>query len=333
VLEHPPIVDFHAHVLTYAVLDEAGPRSVASGFGSRPVRPPAGSPGARSFELMTSPEVQLEDMDAHGIDRHVLAPVTVMQSTSWAEPGVALRLSQALNDETARWVAAHPTRFSGMAALPLQDMHLAIGELRRAVDELGLQVLQLPAQINGVYLGDATLRPLWEAISELGITVFLHPDGTKDLWFQQYAMWNSIGQSIEECKAMASLILEGIFDDFEGLRIVVAHGGGFLPHYASRLDRIAQIRPEAGRVLRKLPSEYLSDFYYDTCVYEPDILATLIDRVGAGRIVMGSDYPVGGQAPMPFLTEECRGILPESELPQIFGGRAIELLSPRRAEN
>ena len=83
-------------------------------------------------------------------------------------------------------------------------------ELKRAVEELGLKVANIPAEVRGVYLGDVRFRPFWEAAEALGVVVFMHPDGAKNPWFFQWEMWNSLGQSLEEAKFMASVIYEGI---------------------------------------------------------------------------------------------------------------------------
>ena len=122
----------------------------------------------------------------------------------------------------------------------------------------------------------------------------MHPDGARDLWFQEYSLWNSIGQPIEEAKLLASLILEGVLEQLPELRIVISHGGGFLPHYAGRLDRNVTNMPDSVRNISRRPSEYLRDLYYDTCVYDVSVLEALVERVGADRIVFGSDYPVAG---------------------------------------
>jgi aminocarboxymuconate-semialdehyde decarboxylase len=102
--------------------------------------------------------------------------------------------------------------------------------------------------------------------------------------------------------AMASLMYEGILDDFPKLKFCVAHGGGFSPYYAGRLDRNYYDKPYLRRRMTGSPSEYLKNsFYYDTCVYNPEMLDTLIDKVGASRIILGSDYPVGEEDPVGFV--------------------------------
>ena len=136
--------------------------------------------------------------------------------------------------------------------------------------------------------------------------------------------WNSIGQSIEEAKVMASLIYEGIVEAFPGLKIVMSHGGGYFPHYMGRMDRNVSNRPDSMANIKRKPSEYLRSFYYDTCVFDPAVLTALAQRVGADRLVMGSDYPVGEFDPKGFVQAcpELRG----EQAAMIVGGSAAKLL-------
>lgn len=138
-------------------------------------------------------------------------------------------------------------------------------------------------------------------------------------------MWNSIGQSIEEVRVMSSLIYEGVMERHSGLKIVMAHGGGYMPHYTGRLDRNASFRPWTTRNLSKKPSEYLRNFYYDSCTYDARTLELLVERIGADRVVMGSDYPFGGFDPLDFL-ESATG-LNDQQRAAIAGANSATLLA------
>jgi len=294
-------------------------RNVMSGFGQR-----AG--GARTFnaEPMLNPQVQIAHIDKHGVDKHVISSPTIIQGTHWASPQTDLELCRRVNDTIATWVQRHPTRFIGTFVLPLQDLHLAIPEMERSVRALGLRIANLPASAQGIYLGDVRMDPLWEAASALGIVAFIHPDGVRDPWFQSYNLWNSLGQSIEETKVMASLIYEGTLDRYPTVPIVMAHGGGYFPHYTGRIDRNAKNHPDTMKNIADKPSAYLGRFYYDGCVYDPTVLTALKARVGAGHIVMGSDYPVNLSDPVAFLRGDTG--LTAAEVAQVAGGVAAGLL-------
>ncbi len=319
----PRTIDFHAHFLDEQVLELAQRHSVLTGFGANPLlKPPGGWPPL--FAKMMSAARQVEDMEARGVDSHVITASTVISPLGWADGARALELNRRLNDSIAAWVVRFPGRFVGSFTLPLDTIDLAIAELDRAARRLGLKVVNLPANVGGAYLGEPRFHPLWSSIRELDVTAFVHPDGVKEAWYQKYAMWNSIGQSIEETRFMTSMIYEGVLDKFPGLKIVVAHGGGYMPHYMGRLDRNVSDKPETAKNISRMPSAYLRDFYYDSCVYDPATLTALIKRVGADRIVMGSDYPVGDPAPSRLLG--LADDLPKSELWMIVGGTAARLL-------
>jgi aminocarboxymuconate-semialdehyde decarboxylase len=115
-----------------------------------------------------------------------------------------------------------------------------------------------------------------------------------------------------------------VLDRFPGLKVVIAHGGGYMPHYMGRLDRNVTDKPETAVNISRPPSAYLRDFYYDSCVYDPTTLAALIQRVGADRIVLGSDYPVGDPAPVKLLG--LAGELSAGDRAMIIGGTAARLL-------
>ena len=124
-------------------------------------------------------------LDRLGLDAELVLSMTVMQGTSWAEPAVEDELNRGINDEIARWAAAHPTRMIPSFTLPLQSEDASGREMERCSDELGMRVIQLPAAVRGTYLSDPSFRWLWEAIAGRDLPAFIHPDGTPDLWFQQ----------------------------------------------------------------------------------------------------------------------------------------------------
>jgi aminocarboxymuconate-semialdehyde decarboxylase len=201
-------------------------------------------------------------------------------------------MDRLINDWTAELVARKPDRLVGLGSVPLQAPALAIKELERCMGQLGLKGVQVASCVGdvnagGMELGDARLDPFWAAAERLGAVVFLHPAGVLGERWHRYQLWNSIGQNNEEALAMASLIYEGTMDRFPRLKLCVAHGGGFLPYYAGRIDR-NYIEKAFTRVnLTKMPSDYLKqNFWYDTCIYNDDQFDYLVEKVGAERILM-----------------------------------------------
>ena len=311
-------IDFHVHMLDAEVFRAAANKTVFTGFGAAPAAAPR--PGTEGLlARMMNPAAVVEDMDARGIDMAVVTASTVLQGTSWADPQTDLELCRRCNDTVSEWVAKYPKRLVGSFVLPLQDPDLALKEINSKI-----QVINAGSSYNGVYLGDPAYHPFWEAVNDLGITVWIHPEGVRDPWFQRYALWNSAGQSIEEAKVMASLIYEGVMHEYPEIKIVIAHGGGYFPHYMGRMDRNTANRPDTVRNAGgKTPSAFLRSFHYDTCVYDPQVLKVLLERVGADRLVMGSDYPVGEKDPVGWL-RAC-GVAGK-DLAGIAGGNAARLL-------
>ncbi len=317
------VIDFHVHTLEPEVFKASTNKTVFTGFGANPVSEPR--PGARALlERMFQPQALIEDMDARGIDMSVITSSTVLQGTSWASAEQDLALCQRCNDQSGAWMAQHPSRFVGSMVLPLQDVGKSLLELQRAQSQLGLGVVNASSNYQGVYLGDEVYMPFWEAVASLGLTVWIHPEGVDDPWFQQYSLWNSLGQSIEETKVMASLIYGGVMERHPDLKVVMAHGGGYFPHYLGRLDRNAVNRPDTVKNLGgKSPRDFLARFHYDTCVYDPKVLNVLLGLVGPERLVMGSDYPVGEKDPVAWLRKAG---LNGAQLQAVAGGNAARLL-------
>ena len=297
------VIDFHAHVLHPAVYARTINRNVVSGFGARNMeeRPTPDSPRWPLFSKMVVPEVQIADMDARGISHAVIATSTVSQSTFFADGAMAAELDRQANEGIADWVRAHPDRFTGAFTLPLQDMKRALAELDDAVSRLGLRIANLPASVGAKYLGDPYFAPLWERVEHLGLIAVIHPDGIKDPWFQDYSLWNAIGQGIEETRVMASLIYEGVLERYPRLKVVMSHAGGYLPAYIARLDRNASAHPASLKNISRKPSEYLGRFYYDTVTYDPFVIDIIRQRVGVARILFGSDYPFGDEQPLDLI--------------------------------
>jgi aminocarboxymuconate-semialdehyde decarboxylase len=315
-----PIIDFHVHFLVREVWEQCLPHSAATNRGRHKLPPHLFA----LFEKMTTPEGVIDDMDMLQIDMSVISSAAVIEPIHWAEPSVALKMARKLNDTAAARVAHSPKRIIGSFVLPLQDMNLAMTEFKRAVGDLGLKVANVPAEVRGNYLGDAQFRPFWEAAHDVGAVVFVHPDGAKDPWFFQFGMWNSLGQSLEEAKFMASVIYEGILETYLRLKLVLAHGGGYFPHNMGRLDRNVKNAPHSMKNITRKPSEYLRNVHYDTCLYDPTVLSALIKIVGPDRVLLGADWPIGEADPLGFV-DRCPDAN-DAEKRMIKGGRAIELI-------
>jgi aminocarboxymuconate-semialdehyde decarboxylase len=287
-------VDFHAHLIDPAVYGETQRWSIFA-----QTQDPARA--ASVITRMADTDERIAAMDAMGVGLQVLSSSLVHQCSYDAEPDQALRLDAAMNERIAHAVAARPDRFRGLGSVPLQAPGLAVTELARCMKELGLSGVTISTRVRDMEIGDAALRPFWEAAETLGAVVFIHPAGNHEPRFRKWQLWNSVGQSFEEAMAIASLFYEGILDAYPKLKIVVSHGGGYMPFYLGRIARNYVEKPATRTNMSKAPIDYLRMLHYDTCVYHADTLAQLAGLVGADRIVMGSDYPVGDTKPVEFV--------------------------------
>ena len=193
--------------------------------------------------------------------------------------------------------------------------------------ELGLKGVTISTSVGEVEIGEKSLWPFWSKAEELGAVVYIHPAGNPHPRFRNWLLWNSIGQNFEETMAIASLFYEGVLDAFPTLKICMSHGGGYLPFNLGRVARNYIEKPATRVNMKRSPADYLRMLYYDTCVYEPELLSRLVEQVGAGQVVMGSDYPVGETKPVEFVNAAPG--LSEADKERILGSNAEELLGIR----
>jgi len=242
----------------------------------------------------------LDALTRRGLDAAALGP-SPEEFYYWAAPGLGGRLAAAYNDGMAEMVRSHPDRFVGLATLPMQDPERAARELERAVTALGLRGAEICTHINGRDLDHPSLHPVYAAAARLGVQLFLHPQNWGDMRrLRDFHLWNLVGFPTETALAASRLILGGIFEAFPGLRVILAHGGGYLPYQVGRLDRGYDARREVHDRLPRRPSEYLGNLYCDSLTHSPLSLRFLLDRMGEDHVVVGSDYPfdMGDQAPV-----------------------------------
>jgi aminocarboxymuconate-semialdehyde decarboxylase len=303
-----PVIDCHAHILVPDVFEVTAPHSMFVKSFADPGLSAEAKRNAKErtdFVLHRMSDVveRIDHMDQMGVDIQLLSSSLVHQCSYFAEPAESLRLERILNDHIAGVVAARPSRFVGLGGVPLHAPELAAPELRRCTLELGLKGVAISTMARDLEIGERALWPFWEQAEALGAVVYVHPAGNTGPRFQKFHLWNSIGQNFEEAMAIASLLYEGVLDAFPKLRICVSHGGGYLPLSLGRVVRNYVEKPSTRANMTKSPAEYLRMLYYDSCVYEPQVLRHLIERVGADRVVLGSDYPVGETKPVEFVRD------------------------------
>jgi predicted TIM-barrel fold metal-dependent hydrolase len=201
------------------------------------------------------------------------------------------------NEKLAELCASKPDRFAAFASLTLQAPDLAVQEFETAVKKQGLKGAAIGGGVAGVEFSDPKFNPVWAKAEELGVPLFIHPLGVPELGKRQAGngwLGNTIGNPLETTIALSHLIFEGTLDRFPGLKVIAAHGGGYLPSYADRSDHACMVSPagcDPKVTLKKKPTEYLKQLYFDSLIFTPEAIRHLAAQVGASQIVLGSDYP------------------------------------------
>lgn len=293
------VVDFHAHLMppNYASVVQTVIRD-AQRQDSLPWRLTCERilTNVRMGDRVMSIDRRLEEMDTLGIEMQVLslAAANVLS----VNDDVDAELAKEANDGLAEAVGRYPSRFVGLATLPIGDVDRAIAELDRAVDHLGLRGVILGASHRGAPLDSQRLAPLYERIHRRALPVLVHPTMPPGLeQMQAHNLESSVGYLFETTLAVARMALDGVFEKFPNMRVVVPHLGGAIPFIQARIDNAFNRRPESERNISKAPSEYFKRLYFD-CVssYGPAVAYT-IEFAGARHLVFGSDMPhtVGGE--------------------------------------
>jgi len=273
------------------------------------------------------PEERLVDCDRYGIDLQVLSTLPVMFSY-WAKPDDAFDLSRFLNDHLASIIKSHPDRFCALGAVPLQSPKLAVKELERCVHTLGFAGVQIGTHVNDWNLDDPELFPFFEAATELGAAIFVHPwDMMGEARMQKYCLPWLVGMPAETSLAICSLIFGAVLERLPRLRVCFAHGGGAFPGTIGRIEQGFRTRPDLCAVETKVnPRDYVKRIYVDSLVHDRYVLKLLLDLFGPERIALGSDYPfpLGEKEPGELI--ESMKDLDANAKERLFSGTAKEWL-------
>jgi aminocarboxymuconate-semialdehyde decarboxylase len=273
-----------------------------------------------------SVDSRIRDCDRDGISIQVISTVPVMFSY-WAKPEHTLDLSRYLNDNIAQVVSENPNRFIGLGTLPLQAPELAVKELRRCINDLGLAGVQIGSHVNDWNLDAPELFPIFEEAEKLGACIFVHPwemVGRESM--PNYFMPWLVGMPAETCRAICCMIFGGIFERLPNLKICFAHGGGSFPATIGRIEQGFLARPDLCQLNTKTnPRNYIGKIWVDSLVHDEKYLNYLIETMGADKVILGSDYPfpLGENNPGKMVEESS---LDEDIKKKILRDNALEFL-------
>lgn len=311
-------IDTHAHCYFQDAIDLMGEEA-------RTVLPPVKG----AAEHFITIDKRLAEMDARGLDTQVLSinPYWYKRDRESASAICALN-----NKRLAELCALRPERLAAFATLPLQFPDLAVGFLENAMKQQNLRGAAVGSSVNGEDFSDPKFHPVWAKAEELGATIFIHPQSQPEM-AKRYKgngwLSNTIGNPLDTTIALQHLIFEGVLDKFPKLKILAAHGGGYLPSYALRGDHACFVSPQncdAKIVLKKQPSEYLGQLFFDAMVFSPEGLRHLVAQVGASQVVLGTDHPIPWEE-YPVEHVMTTTSLSDAEKIAILGANASKLLA------
>jgi aminocarboxymuconate-semialdehyde decarboxylase len=292
-------IDGHAHVLIPDVWDLVKDRVKAEGrSGDRQQAMQLKDPAKLTANIYNV-EKRLDDMDDMRLDMQV---VHINPFWYWADQDLASKIVQIQNEKICALCTAYPDRFLGLGSVALQFPSLAAEQMEVGMKKQGLRGFAIAGSVNGEELSSPRFYPFWAKAEELRAFVFIHPQGLTGTGdrptpeeqprFQGNGrLGNVIGHPLETTLALTHLIQDGTLDRFPNLIICAAHGGGYLPFYSSRSDQCLVAWPQDCKPLKKRPSEYLKQLYYDSNVFSQEDMRHLLAVVGDSQVVVGTDYP------------------------------------------
>ena len=297
------------------VLDK-GKLSVTSQIGMR-----AGL-GAGAYD----PVARIKALDEMSIDLQAISPSPILLFY-WEEPPAAAYFSRTQNEAIQEVVKKHPDRFVGFGSVPLQSIPEAIAIAKEA-KSMGLKGLEIGNAVGERQLDDPIFETFFDAVQALDMLLFVHPlEGGVDADDPIAGMLGNVLQFPFRTTLMIErMILKGMFEKYPNLRLCLSHGGGLLAFNIWRLDHSYNLRPDFKKIIPQKPSGYLKKLYFDSIVHSTAALQYLIQVVGADRVVIGTDYPMGMGDFEPV--QKIKQLhISEEERDQVLGANAARALN------
>ena len=320
-------IDIHAHAVSTEAADFVRlhlppPRDTAAGE----TRALGAKQNQDRQSRLANPAERLAELDAMGIDIQVVMP-SPGQCYHTLPAEIAIPAARKVNEGIAAFAAYRRDRLVPFGTVPMQDGAAAVAELEYCVAQLGFKGVQVLTNVGGAELSNPRFAGFWAAAERLGVLVVIHPAGyTEPQRLSRFYFDNVIGNPLDTTVALHHLIFDGVLERHPQLKLLAAHGGGYLPAYSGRMDHAWGARSDAHGALPHPPTEYLRRVYFDSVVFTPHQLDYLAAVFGAGHVLMGTDYPfdmgeydpIGHVAGAPGLDAAARAA--------IAGGNAQRLL-------
>ena len=298
--ESSKVIDLHAHIVFQETMNRAGSFGpevctdndgiVFFRFGGYQMKPMD-----YSKTIFMDVAMRLEEMHRHGIDLQLLSPnpLTFFHHIPAQD---AINFCAAQNDAMANIVLKHPNKFLGAAALPIQDIDASVKEAERAVKLLGLSAIYIGTNFP-FDIDDPCLDPLYSAIAELNVPLFMHPassggpGGPDDSRLARFDMTLILGYAYEETVAVAQLVLGGVIDRHPNLDICISHGGGVVSYLFPRFEGWSTLRDWAPDSVKEHGfAHVLKQLWFDSHVPGTLHKKMLLDLVGIDRCVYGTNF-------------------------------------------
>jgi aminocarboxymuconate-semialdehyde decarboxylase len=272
-------IDVHAHYWTDDYLDLLVDLGKADAGAARGI----GAGGGAELDA------RLALMDRAGVDMQVLSACPQMPYGQ--DQAKATAVAGFVNDQYAKLVQAYPNRFRAFAALPMPHLDQSIGELSRALDQLGMAGVAMNTTVLGRALVEPDYEPVWAELNRRGAVLYLHPAGNSacsPLIGNYHLTW-MVGAPVEDTISVMQLITHGIPARYPDIKIINSHLGGALPMLLQRADD--QYSWEAPDTPEP-PSVAARRMWYDTVGHgHVPALRCAIDSLGADRLLVGTDFP------------------------------------------
>ncbi|QGA69016.1 amidohydrolase family protein [Sulfolobus sp. E11-6] len=320
------IIDVHSHIYTKSYANILEKYGMLSKVSDDTIRIGKGKRTSLIDSAIIDIDKRIEKMKKFGFTTYQILSIS-RPWTYFLPEQEEIKAVRSINNEIAEIVNKYPYTFGGLGTLPLNsDIRYSIEEAERAIKELGLNGFIIGTGIGDMTIDFPKFEPLYEVIYKLDVPIFLHP-GSMPLdrvIGEDYRTGELVNYLFETTHVLSRIVLSGLLDKYK-LKIVAAHGGGYITYQFGRLDRGYEVYPDIREKIRKKPSEYLKEIYYDSIVFSKEALEHLIRFAGKEHVMFGTDYPFKISDPIGMKKLLDSLDLAEDELESIYMKNAKKL--------